>query len=257
MGHERVGRLPKSKRWLLVVADIPSASLNPEAAARVANATLENVRSRFSRIEDDSGVRSAFLYLLAIAARARSPDTPLDIPVPDLRENPAPARLAAAMAAWVDQAGGSSEHAEIAKQAAADVIAHWSTAPSDQHEIFGREALHPRWLRAAEGAGFSDVARRFFASFTERYLNYFLDREASANVDTVADRQAFARNLHRHVDDVSRYAFDTSKITQSFAAGWYNKHARRGLPPAQQVRAFLRLAFQKVREELTRESVRS
>jgi hypothetical protein len=241
----------------VVVADIPSASLDPDVTARLANATLQNVRSRFSRIEDDSGVRSAFTYLLALAARARSPEGPLDVPVPDLRDNPAPARLAAAMAAWVDQARGSPEHAEIAKQAAADVIADWSAQSSSQQEFFEREGLQPRWLKAAEGAGFSEVARRFFASFTERYLSYFLDREASASVDSVSGRQAFARNLHQRVDDVSRYAFDTSKITQSFAAGWYNKHARRELPNARQVRSFLRLAFQKVREELARESARS
>lgn len=59
--------------------------------------------------------------------------------------------------------------------------------------------------------------------------------------------------MSRHVDDVSRHAFETAKIMQSFAAGWFNKHAKEGLPTNASMRGFLRLALGKLREELRRE----
>jgi hypothetical protein len=45
-----------------------------------------------------------------------------------------------------------------------------------------------------------------------------------------------------------------AKLTQSFAAGWYNKYAVNSLPDNKQVEAFLRMSFGKLREEFRREA---
>jgi len=98
------------------------------------------------------------------------------------------------------------------------------------------------------------VARLFFAKFTERYLNYFLDREASAVLPNASERDRLASQLQQHVDGVSKYAFETSRITQSFAAGWFNLHARQRTPSKDELESFLSVAFGKMREELIREA---
>jgi hypothetical protein len=94
----------------------------------------------------------------------------------------------------------------------------------------------------------------FFGKFTERYIKYFLDREASAQLPSIEARDRFAVSLERHIDALARHSFETTKITQSFAAGWYNKHARQSRPDRQAVAAFLSFAMGKLREELLRES---
>jgi hypothetical protein len=94
----------------------------------------------------------------------------------------------------------------------------------------------------------------FFGKFTERYIKYFLDREASAQLPSIEARERFATSLERHIDALARHSFETTKITQSFAAGWYNKHARQSRPNQQTVVAFLSFAMGKLREELLRES---
>jgi hypothetical protein len=43
------------------------------------------------------------------------------------------------------------------------------------------------------------------------------------------------------------------QITQSFAAGWFNAHARDKLPDNKEVEGFLAIAFGKLRDELRRE----
>jgi hypothetical protein len=93
----------------------------------------------------------------------------------------------------------------------------------------------------------------FFAKFTERYLNYFLEREASAVSKTIEQRELLQKQLRDQIDTVSRHAFETAKIAQSFAAGWYNRHAKEKVPPDDEIAGFLAIAFGKLREDLRRE----
>lgn len=240
-----------------MVGSLAPAAFDTEVTGQVASNTLTNVRDRLDRIELDPGVTAAFEYLLALAAKGKSPDSTTRVSnTPELGSNPATLRLAAAAVEWVDQHMGSPEYGAIAKQALADTIAKWTTAKNEQTDLFGgKPTARDRWEAASNGAGFSEVSRLFFARFTERYLNYFLEREASAAIGSIDARNAFAQNLHTHVNEVSKHAFETSKITQSFAAGWYNRHATEDFPSSAKVRGFMRLAFQKIREELRREGL--
>ncbi len=61
------------------------------------------------------------------------------------------------------------------------------------------------------------------------------------------------KRLIEHIDVTSRHAFETARITQSFAAGWFNKYANKTLPADEDINNFLRIAFGKLREELWRE----
>ena len=169
-------------------------------------------------------------------------------------EDPSALALAQQLAGWVDQHVESQEYATLATRAAADAIAFWTRRNSAQAELFASESTAADlWRRAASGGAFSEVMRVFFASFIERYLNYFLEREASAEIPTLRERELFAARLQHHVQDLSRHAFETTKIAQSFAAGWFNKNARDHLPTDESLRGFLAFAFGKLRAELERE----
>ena len=60
--------------------------------------------------------------------------------------------------------------------------------------------------------------------------------------------------LEDHVDVVSHHAFETARITQSFAAGWFNRYASQGMPTADEISGFLSHSVGKLREELRREA---
>ena len=256
MGHERVGVLPRTKRWRDVVADISSFTESPDEVNKLARLILRNVRSRFLNLHRDDGVSAAFQFLISLAT-----DTPIvaesfDAQV-NLEANPSPLRVIATLNSWVDHNLQSTEYAIIAKRASADAITLWSRQQSSQPSLLSGDVKSSEiWQAANNGGGFCEVARLFFYKFTERYLNYFLDREASATLTNPLARDALDSQLRGHVDNVSRYAFETSKITQSFAAGWFNRHSREGAPPPREVRSFLRIAFGKMHEELVRETLR-
>lgn len=256
MGHERVGLLPRTREWRALVQQIAASAASPETVPAIAAATLLKVRQRFDRIAEDSGFQAAFGFILGLST-SQSPihEGREYAPSVDLATDPSPLRLTALMQSWVDTHAESLEYAELAKRAAADVISFWTRKQSEQAVLFGSaQAASPIWAGARDGGAFSDLCRVFFGKFTERYIKYFLDREASAQLPTVEDRERFAKSIEQHVDALARHSFETTKIAQSFAAGWYNKHARRAQPDRSEVEAFLSFAMGKLREELLREA---
>jgi hypothetical protein len=260
MGHERIGHLPRTVSWRKIVAALEGAALGSDAGlADLAAKTLELVRDRFQALHRDTGVQAAFGFLVAIARSL--PVTTESRAAPDLSlpSNSTPFRLAVALNDWVDANAQSREYAELSKRAAADALAEWHNTQSRQLGLFARgpaESSAEAWAAASTGAGFSEVSRFFLARFTERYLRYFLEREASAVIKGIDARERFSDRLRESVDLVSRHAFETSRITQSFAAGWFNKYARDQTPSNTSLSAFLRVAFGKLREELKREASR-
>ena len=256
MGHERVGALPRTRRWTDVVDSIAGAAAVDGDVRNLANSTLENVRSRLRVIQRDAGVIAAFQFLLGLTLSAsyrvdRKSLGELSI---DLDSNPSPLRLASILSRYVQDHRQSGEYAEIARKAAVDAISLWTEQGTRQLSFTGEdEQAAAVWRRASDGSGFCEVSRIFFAKFVERYLNYFLGREASSQLANVDARERLASRLQEHVNEVSHHAFETARITQSFAAGWFNSHARDRMPSTDEISGFLAIAIGKLREELLRE----
>lgn len=252
MGHERTGTLPKTQRWTEVVRQIAEFGGAETQSLQIANDSLENVRGRFESVQRDPAVQAAFKFLTSLGA-ASQPEQGASA---QSQETRTPFTLARELSRAVEQSGGAPEYAAIATPAARDAIAQWYASNRDEPSLFGSaEQNADIWRKTATGAGFCEVARLFFAKFTERYLNYFLEREASAACRTIEDRDLLTTQLREHVDSVSRHAFETAKIAQSFAAGWYNRHALDRVPTDREVEGFLAIAFGKLREDLRRERV--
>lgn len=257
MGHERVGSLPRSKRWRRIVEQIHGSPQSDTIIANISGETLKNVRVRLDRIQTDPGVNAAFQFLVALSICATSPQVTSDASLPiDFKDNPSSLQITIFLRQWVETHQSSLEYAEIAQSAAADAIVKWTRRQKVQGDIFsGEPSAAEVWDKAASGAGFCEVARLFFANFTERYLNYFLEREASSVLPNIEDRERFAIGIRNHINNISNHAFETARITQSFAAGWYNKHARNRLPSQREIEGFLSIAFGKIREELLQEQI--
>lgn len=250
MGHERTGALPKTEPWQRVVRQIAGFSGSEEESRQIANDTLDNVRGRFEAIQRDPSVRAAFKFLTEIGVSAAGSRAAFATPT----DNPTPFAIVKGLDDSMGRTHGSPEYAAIAKAAAKDAIIYWYTENASQPSLFGTaEQNSDIWRKAGTAEGFCEVARLFFAKFTERYLNYFLEREASSACNTIEKREMLGEQLRLHVDRVSRHAFETAEIAQSFAAGWYNRHAKTGVPTDEEVGGFLAIAFGKLREDLRRE----
>lgn len=249
MGHERVGQLPRTMRWRELVARTGVAQSSGDVE-HIAAKTIDAVRDRLMALGRERGTVEAFGFLVELACANRDPDRT----EPDLRENPSALQLVSALRERVDAGADSREYAELATRAAATVIMQWTRECEKSPTLFDApySAQHV-WSRAQTGAGFSELTRTFLGELVGRYLKYFLEREVSDRSSGVAQREQFVSQLSEHVHAIAKHSFETSRIAQSFAAGWYNKHAKTSTPSVQAQRAFLRYALTKLRNELARE----
>jgi hypothetical protein len=257
MGHERIGFLPRTTKWRTVVDDLARYARGNASVDIIGRKVLDNVRDRFADIADDEGVNAAFsfLVLMAYAAKVQKPVNQLTENGIKLDVQASELQVVKELAKWVERNVESREYSEIAKASAIDAISSWSDRlRTGQESLFGKaESNEDIWRKASDGSGFCELSRLFFSKFTERYLSYFVEREAGSQFLTWEDSGKLRRELSDHVQSVSKYAFETAKITESFAAGWYNKNTKEGLPTRKQIRGFLWLSFEKLREELKRE----
>jgi len=225
--------------------------------ASIASQTLSNVRHQYETLHHDDAVLNTFTFLVVFSNACRSPNPSSELQasgvlIPDeatllsvvkaLRQNISP-QLSA------------SEYGQLALAAGADALGQWyKQNATTQLPLFkpSTEFLES-WHELGNGSGFCELARLYFGKLTERYLNYFLDRAASTTFSTIQEREQFQHDIRLHVEDVSKHAFETAKITQSFAAGWFNAHARDAVPDQKEIEGFLSVAFGKLRDELRRE----
>lgn len=260
MGHERISLLPKSQKWREIVNEIADFGDQGVDIAGIVRQTTDNIRDRLTAVQRDGALAAAFKFLvsLAVASRGASPKERLQQIGIDVGSDPSPLDLAKSLQQWMASHVGSQEYARLAQFAATDAIATWYLDKKEKAAgLFAvEEQPFDVWRKSANGAGFCELSRIFFGKFTERYLNYFLEREASAVLPSIERREEFRLSLRQHVDQVSQHAFETAKITQSFAAGWFNKYATNAVPTDNEIRGFLSVALGKIREELRREGER-
>lgn len=247
MGHERLGTLPKTRKWQAIVSDVASGEVGTSDVSHVAAATLNALGERYAHLATDDSIQTAFAFLVELARDAKAPASKQNL------ADRNPLALVSELLARTRFTAGSLEVRELANRAAADAIAAWYAEKSIQAELFGELSPRNRWRNLGTGAGFCELSRQYFSKLTERYLAYFLEREISAALPNLAARNDFQRRLQEHIGDVSRHSFETAKITQSFAAGWFNKNVMQDLPNDVEVRRFLSYAFSKLREDLRRE----
>ena len=227
MGHERVGSLPKSQKWRDIVQQVAglesrmgmpstgdsgssiskksndlSKDLAESEVSDIASNTIKNVSSKLRNLQYDESFKSAFKFLVcfSIAARGNNPSQKLhefgiEVPV-----NPSPLSFSRAIRDWMEKAENKSlEYKNLAQSSAVDTIAIWfyiNRSNSSQLQLFsGLVDPHETWRKAGDGSGFCELSRLFFSKFTERYLNYFLEREASSVLSSLDARNLFSDQL--------------------------------------------------------------
>jgi len=257
MGHKRYGYLPKSKIWREIVREMGAYALGQQDVLAIAKNTLSNVQKQYSNFENDPSIKTTFEFLLHIAQAFKQQD-----PVRYLRENNivegegvSVFKITRAAINYKTEEVASHEYQAFAKQAAASALSSWYKSHLEEGRGFFHEGVDSTavFRKASEAGGFCELTRLYFSNVTERYLRYFLDREAAIAIPNVEQRSRFSNEIEKHMEDVSRHAFETSKIAQSFAAGWFAKNTPESYPDEREIKYFLNRTFGKLKSELLRE----
>ncbi len=251
MGHIRLGRLPRTRKWSEVVGLVGGGG----GTVDVANATLDASLEDLSIAANDPGLVYSFWLLTRIPEAARSDNFADELRSLGLQVSDAPslpelvAALTDAVDRHVDAANARSDLGEMAQMAAVEALHRvteersrslFGTTPADvQRELGG----------LATQAQFGSLARDFFSRFTERVLTYYLSRELPAHVgrglrfDNQDQRRQFREDLVGH-------CWQASRIVETFAGGWFSKARFEGDLSRERTNAFIGYALKKMRSEL-------
>jgi ribulose bisphosphate carboxylase small subunit len=256
MGHVRTGFLPRTPQWNAIVQQLSLFGGDASVVPIIAHGTLSAIKKIYEVMPFDESVIKAISYLTNLAFSAKQTDqiAYLNSQGYIVDKNLSIFSLVTNAQRLITTENGSLEISKIAKDAAMQaVISYQEKHQSNQIDLFGNEAQNP--LRSiGNGAAFCELARSFFAAFTDRQIKYYVERVAASTINNYGELARFTSALSDQSNAIADHAFETSKIMQSFAAGWFNKYADTSLPSDKEVSDFLRTSFGKMREEFRREA---
>lgn len=256
MGHVRLGFLPHTRQWNAIIDQLSLYDNDAATVAVIANRTLDAVRKDFEGLPYDESVIKAIAYLANIIVSSRQ-----DNQIAFLQENGFAIdknlslfALTACAKHLIKTDEGSLETNKLSIDAAVQAVMEFYENHSDNQLTLFQSDNNP-FMEKGSGKEFCELARYFFAAFTEKQIRYYIDRTAASVIGNYDKYIHFSDTLTEQSKAITEHAFEISKIMQSYAAGWFNKHALDIVPSQDSVTDFLRMSFGKVREELRLEAM--
>jgi hypothetical protein len=251
MGHIRLGRLPKSRRWKQVVGLLSAGSSVGELAAAVADAAENELQSA----KGDPGLAYAVWLLtqLPLAARSQHFSARLgELGFDQGAERSVPTLVAGfskALDSNIADRTNRTDLGELAWQAAAESIS--STVGTGTPSLLGSSAedLQRELGRLATRDRFADLARDFFARLTHKTLEYYVSRELPNHVGPGTPLPSIDRQIEFRAA-LENHCHEAALIIEQFAGGWYSKSNFRGTLTPAAAQAFADYALKKMRDEL-------
>lgn len=253
MGHIRVGRLPKTKKWTQVVEAIKA---DERHLSRIANATIEATGRDISSLSNEPSVYYPFFILSQIISKVDSENF-----VEALSELGIASRKISSTLEFINQTsefiqkkirkdGNPKELiSEVALNSFTEVLTRVSIG--ETQSIFGSsfEDVRKTIRKYKSPEGFAELARIYFSSFLNRFLQYYLSRETS---NLISPKHGFQNigHLNSFDESIKTYSFQSSKVIEDFAGGWFSKKKWLGELNENEIKSFLYVAFKKLKAEL-------
>jgi hypothetical protein len=264
MGHTRLGRIPKSRKWAAVVAEIdklevvtPPGGLEfSESIAMIAGCTLEAAEAGLSKAVKEQGLRYAFYLLSQLALSAREENWPQALQKIgiELSENSSVFDLTVELQSAVDRHISAfsrpTDISEMAQRAAGEAIS--ALAASAAVTLFGsgREELQRAIRSLSTKKGFSALGQVFFARFISRFLNFYLSRLTPGKLFQVGDVSSFNRALQEHCEQ-------SALVVRDFCGEWFSKTEYLQGIDLDNASRFVAVAVKKLQSELRRQKAES
>jgi hypothetical protein len=254
VGHNRLGNLPRTKKWKEVVALVGGAG----SSAAVADATLDAAYDEFAAGAVDPTLVHSVYLLANLPDAAKSEDVPSALSKLGLNVvGPlTAASIAAALGEAVDahvRAEGAprSDLGEMARLSAMETLSR--TLDDGGPGLFGADPHAATIALGQMGTekNFGAFTRDFFGRLTERVLTFYVSKELPLHTgpghrfETLAQQRAFQESVALH-------ARQAAKIVEAFGGSWLSKvRFEKDLTPERTER-FVAYAMKKMRDELRR-----
>lgn len=252
MGHERIGFIPKTKQWQSIVAQLQAYDGDKSTVSKVAADTLDALRALYSSLAYDPAIIASVRFLATVCHFSNSSEKLKEIDV-EANGDITMYSLLQGANQYLSDESDSMEVGKLAKDSLMNAIISYQQVHETNQLSFDGFDEKSVWSDIDSGAAFCEMTRSFVAEFTERNLNYFLERAAASEIQDYSRLISFNQNLKKQAEAITTHSQDISKLVQSFAAGWYNKNTGVQIPDDRKISGFLSVAFKKIKEEFRRE----
>lgn len=256
MGHVRLGKLPRSKKWREVVGLIAAGA----DVSQVAGATLKAAEEAFDyvNVNEDEGFNQAawIMVQLGMAAKADDPLEHLKEHGIDLTGQTSVVGIQTAISNAMDDHlehhGGQGDLSDLAQRALIDAVSA-RIRPHFEGRLF---AVTPEDVRGVlsefrKQGEFSQLSKQFFASLLNRCMDYFLSQTLSSQIGegqrfpSTNEKSQFDKELTTHCQEAS-------KIVEEYSGDWFSKHRyeEAGDISRESVKGFASFGMKKMTDEL-------
>ncbi|MDZ4754591.1 MAG: hypothetical protein SGJ09_06410 [Phycisphaerae bacterium] len=256
MGHSRLGKLPRTRKWQEVVGLIAIGA----GAEQIANAVIRAAERGLMAVAHHPGLVEAMWSLTQLTAAARDPHVGFveslrarGFDVPDSPSLPA---VLAAIADRIDRSmpnsRGRTDLGEIAQCAAVETVNQIVGQRTESLFNAGPEQVQSAFRDLGTKKNFGELVRRFFGQATGKVLEAYVSREGANHIGegqrfaNLADKAEFDGALRTHTHEAS-------VIVERFAGDWLSKRNWENGPAGishQEASGFAHRAMQKMVEEL-------
>ena len=255
MGHIRVGRLPKVRGWKQVIALLDSFD---SSSSEIAAATARTAKEFFAERSTDPALVFSYWLLTQITSRARSENFVMELNKIGLDiSNVGGAldflgRIASFTRAQIKLRGETFPLSEFSQLSLREVLTE--TIGQQCQSLFGttQEDIRLACRRYSMPNRFAKLARLYFSKVVNRTFQFFISKESPNKV-----------GVGRKFEDISAlsdfnlaleaYCYQSAKIVEAFAEGWYSKKNWQSKISEQDAKGFVAVAIQKLRSEIARE----
>ena len=255
MGNSRYGALAKTRNWLRVIALLEDEEAT---AGRVASETIRAARNAILRLQNDPLLGHCGYLLTHFAWDAKSGRLPeflnsVGISPEEIQNR---AELLSALARHLTRQrfefGKINALSEVAEAAFLETVNRTLSTQTPLLFETGIREIESAFKACSTPTGFSEVTLRFFSNFLRRSLRYFLSKEVPNHVG-LARRFDSKDKLANFDEAVNRFSVENARILSQYSHDWYSVHTYQNRIEEKDAKAYLRLALEKLTNEITRE----
>lgn len=256
MGHIRVGRLPKTRKWSQVINLLNTRDSTP---ADIASATAKAAKEFIIKRSTDPSLVFSYWLLTQIARHARTKDFDKELKKfgLDITQANTAFDFLAYLADFTRiqirlRHNASFPISEFAQLSLQEVLTE--TIGQRCRSLFGTtlEDIRLACRKYSSPNKFAKLSRLYFSKVLNRCLQFFVSKE-TANKLGHGRKFEDIFELSDFNAALKSYCFQSAKIVEKFAGGWYSKHVWLDKLSENDAKGFVFIAMDKLREEIARE----
>lgn len=255
MGHIRIGRLPKNRKWAQVL-DLLYAG--DSSSADIAAATAKAAKDFFIEKGTDPSLVFTYWILTQITGHSRTPDFEKELKKIGLEVT----NVASALDFLANISDFTNSQlrlrnetfpiSEFAQLSFREVLTE--TIGERCKTLFGTtiEDIRLACRNYSSPYQFAKLSRLYFSKVFNRCLQFIVSKETPNRIGGGEKfKDLFELSNFNHA--LETYCFQSAKIVEKFAGGWYSKRRWLGEISESDTKGFVFIAMDKLRKEISRE----